>query len=60
MRLKWAAAATHDLEAVEEYIGSNDPAAAVDTVLEIIGRVEMLAEHPGLGRPGAWRELVSW
>ena len=61
MRLKWTRAASRDLESVEQYISRNNPKAAIDTVLEIIRRVEMLAEHPGMGRPGrveGTRELV--
>ena len=52
MRLKSTRAASRDLESVEQYISRNNPNAAIDTVLEIIRRVEMLAEHPGMGRPG--------
>jgi toxin ParE1/3/4 len=61
VRLKWTRAASRDLESVEQYISRNNPNAAIDTVLEIIRRVEMLAEHPGMGRPGrveGTRELV--
>ncbi len=46
---------------VEEYIGRDNPGAAIDTVLEIIRHVGMLAEHPGIGRPGrgeSGRKLV--
>jgi toxin ParE1/3/4 len=61
VRLKWARAASQDPESVERYISRDNPAAAIDTVLEIIRRVEILAEHPGMGRPGrveGTRELV--
>ena len=61
MRLKWTHAASQDLESVERYISRDNPDAAIDTVLEIIRRVEILAEHPGMGRPGrveGTRELV--
>ena len=61
MRLKWTRAASLDLESVERYISRDNPDAAIDTVLEIIRRVETLAEHPGMGRPGrveGTRELV--
>jgi toxin ParE1/3/4 len=59
--LKWTRAASRDLESVERYISRDNPDAAIDTVLEIIRRVEILAEHPGMGRPGrveGTRELV--
>jgi toxin ParE1/3/4 len=59
--LKWTRAASQDLESVERYIRRDNPDAAVDTVLEIIRRVEILAQHPGMGRPGrveGTRELV--
>jgi toxin ParE1/3/4 len=61
VRLKWTRAASQDLESVERYISRDNPDAAIDTVLEIIRRVEVLAEHPGIGRPGrveGTRELV--
>jgi plasmid stabilization system protein ParE len=34
------------------YISHDNPDAAIDTILEIIRRVEILTEHPGMGRPG--------
>jgi toxin ParE1/3/4 len=52
VRLKWTLAASRDLDSVEQYIRRSNPAAAVETVLEIVRHVEMLAGHPGLGRPG--------
>jgi toxin ParE1/3/4 len=61
VRLKWTRAASQDLESVERYISRNNPDTAIDTMLEIIRRVEILAEHPGMGRPGrveGTRELV--
>ena len=61
MAVKWTRAASRDLESVERYISQDNPETAIDTVVEIIRRVEMLAEHPGLGRPGrvaGTRELV--
>jgi toxin ParE1/3/4 len=61
VRLKWTRAASRDLESVEQYISRDNPNAAIDTVLQIIRRVEMLPAHPGMGRPGrvgGTRELV--
>jgi len=52
VRLKWTHAASRDLDRVEEYISRDNPRAAIDTVLEIIRHVGMLADHPGMGRPG--------
>lgn len=61
MRLEWTPAADRDLDSVEQFISRDNPSAAIETVLEIIRLVEMLAEHPGIGRPGrvhGTRELV--
>ncbi|MGB8683140.1 MAG: type II toxin-antitoxin system RelE/ParE family toxin [Candidatus Binatus sp.] len=61
MRLEWTPAADRDLDLVEQFISRDNPGAAIETVLEIIRLVEMLAEHPGIGRPGrvhGTRELV--
>jgi toxin ParE1/3/4 len=52
VRLKWTHAASRDLDRVEEYISRDNPRAAIDTVLEIIRHVGILADHPGMGRPG--------
>jgi toxin ParE1/3/4 len=52
VRLKWTRAANRDLERVEEYISRDNPTAAIETVLDIIRHVGMLADHPGMGRPG--------
>ena len=53
MGLKWSRAGSQDLESVQRYVGRDDPDAVIEMVLEIIRRVEVLAEHPGIGRPGA-------
>jgi toxin ParE1/3/4 len=61
VRLKWTRAASQDLESVERYISRDNSDAAIDTGLQIIRRAEVLAEHPGTGRPGrveGTRELV--
>jgi toxin ParE1/3/4 len=61
VRLEWTRAASHDLDLVERYISRDNSSAAIETVFEIIRLVEMLAHHPGLGRPGrveGTRELV--
>ena len=61
MRLRWARAASDDLDRVDEYISRDDPRAAIDVVLDIIHAIELLKQHPGLGRPGrveGTRELI--
>ena len=61
MRLKWTQVASLDLDSVEQYVGRANPGAAIETVLEIIRHVGMLADHPGIGRPSrvdGTRELV--
>jgi len=61
VRLKWTRAASQDLESVEQHISRDNPDTAIDTVLEIIRRVEILGGHPGMGRPRrveGTRELV--
>ena len=61
MRLNWARDAASDLDSIEEYIGRDNPEAALQTLAEIVRHGEMLVEHPGIGRPGrveGTRELV--
>jgi toxin ParE1/3/4 len=52
VRLKWTRAAERDLALIEQYISRDNPGAAIDTVLEIIRHINVLAGHPGIGRPG--------
>lgn len=52
MRLRWTRAAERDLDRIEEYVASDSPDVAYQIVIEIIERVGILAEHPGIGRPG--------
>jgi len=61
LRIRWTERATRDLDAIEAYIETDDPAAAVRVILRILGAVEHLADHPHLGHPGrveGTRELV--
>ncbi len=61
MKIRWLKLAARDLEQVEAYIARENPAAAVRVVLRIIEAVELLAEQPGIGRPGrieGTRELL--
>lgn len=61
MRIIWQKGAIQDLDAVFEFIGTDNPPAAL-TVCELIDkRVGQLADHPYLGREGrvaTTRELV--
>lgn len=61
MRIIWQKGAIQDLDAVFEFIGADNPPAAL-TVCELIEkRVGQLANHPHLGRAGrvsTTRELV--
>jgi toxin ParE1/3/4 len=61
VRLDWARDAASDLDSIEEYIGRDNPEAALRTLVEIVRQAEVLTEHPGIGRPGrveGTRELV--
>ena len=61
MRLNWARDADSDLESIEDYIGRDNAESAFRILAEIVRQVEMLEEHPGMGRPGrveGTRELV--
>jgi toxin ParE1/3/4 len=61
VRLNWARDADSDLESIEDYIGRDNAESAFRILAEIVRQVEMLEEHPGMGRPGrveGTRELV--
>lgn len=61
MRLKWFSEAIDDLIALREFIAQDNPAAAAEVALRILNSVDMLADQPGIGRPGrveGTKELV--
>lgn len=61
MQIYWTSGARKNLVDLEAYISHDNPQAAVDLIDRIFGLVELLAEHPEIGRPGrifGTRELV--
>jgi toxin ParE1/3/4 len=61
VRIQWTKNASHNLEQIEEYIAQDNSSAAANVVLKIINSIEMLIEHPALGkagRVGGTRELI--
>jgi len=61
MRVKWLRKALRNLDDEASYIATDDPAAAHLAVMRVLDAVSVLAEHPGLGRPGrvpGSRELI--
>ena len=61
MRIQWTKGAEQNLKQVEDYIAQDNSQAAITTVLKIIKSVEVLADHPAMGRVGRifdTRELI--
>ncbi len=61
MRVRWTGPALRDLEAIGEYIGRDNSAAAARVVAAILDQTDSLAAFPHIGRPGriaGTRELV--
>jgi plasmid stabilization system protein ParE len=61
MRLRWLRQALCNLDDEATCIAADDTAAASIVVKRALDAVSMLAEHPGLGRPGrlpGTRELI--
>lgn len=62
MRLRWTNLASADLEHIEQHIAKENPLAALDVVLRVIEKLELiLLSHPAAGRMGrveGTRELV--
>ncbi len=59
--IRWLKRGLENLEAEAEFIARDNPAAAARVVGIIQRAVELLADHPALGRPGrveGTRELV--
>jgi toxin ParE1/3/4 len=61
LEIRWLKRALANLDAEAAFIALDNPAAAARVVGTIARSVELLAQHPGLGRPGrveGTRELV--
>jgi toxin ParE1/3/4 len=61
MQVKWLRKALQNLNDEAAYIAQEDPIAARLMVQRVMNAVDMLADQPGLGRPGrvpGTRELV--
>jgi addiction module RelE/StbE family toxin len=61
LRTRWTRAALADLEAIGDFVARDNPSAADRIVMHIVDAVEILRDHPHLGRTGrieGTRELV--
>jgi toxin ParE1/3/4 len=61
VRVRWLRKALRNLDAEASFISTDDPIAARRVVSRVLAAVELLAEQPGLGRPGrvpGTRELI--
>ena len=61
MRVRWLLKALRNLDDEATYIATDDAAAARLVVKRVLDTVSVLAEQPGLGRPGrvpGTRELI--
>jgi toxin ParE1/3/4 len=56
MKLEWSDEALADLDRFAEFLGRERPSLAKIVATEIIDKVQVLSEHPRLGRPIAGRE----
>ena len=61
VRVRWLRTALRNLDEEASYVASENPAAARLVVQRVLEAVALLAEQPGLGRPGrvpGTREVV--
>ena len=61
MRTRWTRPALADLEGIGDFVAHDNPNAADRIVMRIVEAVEILRDHPHLGRAGriaGTRELV--
>ena len=56
MRLEWSDEALADLDRFVEFLNQEHPSLAAIVATEIINKVQVLSEHPQLGRPISGRE----
>ena len=55
MRVKWSRKALLNLELAVEYIAADNPTAASEVAQRIWDASQILADQPGIGRPGRVR-----
>jgi toxin ParE1/3/4 len=61
MKIQWLSSAKQDLQQLRHYIATDNPQAAQQVALTIIGCINLLAEQPAIGRKGRLvetRELI--
>jgi len=61
MKIVWTRLALADLDEIEVFVAADSPGAASRLILDIRSATDLLARHPGAGRPGrveGTRELV--
>ena len=61
MKIQWTRPALADLEAIGDFLARDNPVAAEQVVVRLVASVDVLRDHPDLGRPGrltGTRELV--
>jgi toxin ParE1/3/4 len=61
MTIRWSETAGNDLDSIYDHILRGNEPAAAKTIGRIVTGVEMLAQHPALGRRGeepGTRELI--
>jgi toxin ParE1/3/4 len=56
MKLEWSDAALADLDRFVEFLNREHPSLAGLVAGEIVSKVQVLSEHPMLGRPVAGRD----
>ena len=56
MKIEWSDEALADLDRFVQFLNQEYPSLAAKVAREIISKVQILTEHPRLGRPMAGRE----
>ena len=56
MKIEWSDAALADLDRFAQFLNQQNTSLAARVATEIISKVQVLSEHPRLGRPVAGRE----
>ena len=52
MKIRWLRLALNDLDEIAEYISKDNPEIATKLIQLIWNKVQLLKDHPHIGRPG--------